>query len=284
MVKVLTVIGLFALSIGATYYFELDQGYFSKLAKSTLYARQVNISGQKFLAKENLLKALDHSFNNITWRLQPDQVLTQLEELSLIRSADLTPCSWYSLKCFNLQIVERVPAMVARLDTQIWLLSADGGFLLELPKSLNGEKLKRLRKKTKVPVVVGLDRGHPASAIVQSRAQYINRSLQQIRKATELDVSAVELLDQGELVVRIVGYPFKVRFSSSFDNQHVLDTELERLKQLITAIANYKGAIEQIDLAYNRMAVVKLTDAAVAARASLKLSDKIQVAGQGVAR
>jgi hypothetical protein len=243
-----------------------------------MYQRHYTVSGVSLLKTQRIEDLLPHSGNkelgsNLLLRFNSTKYLEPIYDIPLVKKAKFEPCHFYTLNCFHIEITEKTPSFITTLKDTIWLVAEDGGFILSLGKVNDSLRLKKAREQLKLPLVYGLESNDAVPTIVQARALYVNKMLTSIKSSLDLKINSAEFVNDGELLVWLQNYPFQIQFSSSFNNDKNIVIELARLKKVLSEIDSYKHAIQKIDLAFDKQVVLKLTDQAVEARASINSRD-----------
>jgi hypothetical protein len=236
-----------------------------------MYERDIEIYGLDHLKEARILALLPKGKSNLWWRLNQSSITRDLSTNPLIKSASITPCHMYSVRCFVISIEERETGILAVFSDQVWVIGADGGYVATVAESVASERVEKLKARFALPLVYGLDRDSASPGMVRSRSLYAMRSRGRMERRLNVSVDTMKLRKGGELEVWFREYPFSVIFESSFDNPALLEEELGRFSALLHEIEGQERAIARIDMAYERAAVVTLTPEAEKAR---KDSDK----------
>jgi hypothetical protein len=96
--------------------------------------------------------------------------------------------------------------------------------------------------------------------LIHARLEYTRRAVEIIEKHSKLEVALARCSHDGEIRARFEGYPFEVLFDYRVDAPKTLTTEAERLAALIKEFGARVQTIELIDLAYNKLAIVRFQE------------------------
>jgi hypothetical protein len=96
--------------------------------------------------------------------------------------------------------------------------------------------------------------------LIHARLEYTRRAVEIIEKHSNLEVALARCSHEGEIRARFEGYPFEVLFDYQVDSPKTLTTESERLGALVKEFGSRVQTIELIDLAYNKLAIVRFQE------------------------
>jgi hypothetical protein len=237
-----------------------------------LYDKQFDFKSLKLVKSSELESLLPKDRSIIWWLFNLSDIEAQLVRHSLVKSARVNTCDSLAVTnwgCFSVEVDERHPAYAALISDEVWILGQDGGLLFPVPKEqFEKQSLSKILSKylarevpadkhLKIIQVAG-----KAPDLIHARLSYTRRALEIIEESSRLEVSLAKCSQQGEIRARFDGYPFEVIFDYSEDAPKTLADEAKKLATLIAEFGKRAQTIELIDLAYNKLAVVRFTETA----------------------
>ena len=222
------------------------------------YDKELLIAGDSNLADKSIRDLLPTELSTLWWLMNTDIVEGDLRKSPWIRKADVHPCASKFLSlwgCFVVTIEERKPSFLVTEGDVTWLVGEDGGFISPLTPRVKdlfrGRTLRNLK---------GFYDDNPSADLFQARFHYASEAVGIIEKRMHRKVASVQLLPGGEIEVEFEDNPFRVVFSGGVDSAEPLHFELDRLDVLLSQIEGKEGTVEKIDLAFNKLAVVKFRE------------------------
>ena len=249
----------------------------SKRLHSFWYAKELVIAGLSRVAESEVRSLLPVDRSVPWWHGNLSTIAAQLSSLPGIQSASVERCHGaLAYRCFLVTVVERMPAYATILGGEGWILGKDGGFVKPLPNVRTGDDLFQFVEHAPEPLIgiEGLDVPQQSLSLVAGRIHYIGELLAIIQGETSHEVQRVALSANGEAQVYLRDLPFAVTFGFGGDNRDQLKEEAQRFKMLLPKLTDRLDIIESVDLAFQKVAVVKLKHAERAARPSDKLSKR----------
>jgi hypothetical protein len=220
--------------------------------------KQVELEGLALLDRAQVLALLPMEKPFTWWRTNRAEVEYQLGTHPLIASAEVSPCAGMKLRCFRVLVHERVPSFLAALGDKIWLLGDDGGFIAPVPRHKVSEGVM-LPSGRHAIWVKGIVSEQNAPEVVRSRIQYVRQIVDHIEPQIGHKVREVELREGGEAIIKLQGLELAAVFSGAGDSEFErIRDEALRLKRLLQEFGERAHRISQVDLAFNKVAVVKL--------------------------
>lgn len=224
-----------------------------RLSDKVLYEREIRWSGLETLAPEDLGARRLSIKSNFWWEMNTSAVEAELLRGGLLSSAAVHRCSGLRWACFEIGVQERKPAALVALKDQIWLVGHDAGYMLPLAEDRARALLDRL------PLLSGVTGGELSPEAARGRLEHALRATARIEKAAALDILNVEVRADGELQVRFRSSPVSAVFSADPGLDRI-DTEAQRLRRIMDEFDQGAESVAQIDLAFDRVAVVKLSN------------------------
>ena len=160
--------------------------------------------------------------------------------------------------CFVAEIEEREPAFIATVGRELWALGSDGAFLAPVGTADDDVGFRLLKAAGERPKILrGLSAGTPSPNGVAARFQFVHEALAVIERETRRTVADLSLEQSGELLILFRDADFQVRFDGLGDDMERLMVEAQRLAALLAEIQAELPRVSEIDLAFERLAVVK---------------------------
>ena len=219
------------------------------IAEAILYKRDIHIASDLNEGEKKLVAALLPATNSTAWwHLNLKDIARKLEQHPRVREATLKRCSWIKLGCFNLEIAPARPKFIATVKNTHWYVGPEGDFLEPVTQQVAAERY------VEVQGAFLADR----PALVKSRLKYVSDAIQIIEERTDLTVNTVKIEPNGELEVVFENFNFLTTFDHTKDSPERLHDEALRLRSLLQEFSGNEERIESIDLAFNKLGVVRL--------------------------
>lgn len=245
------VVWFLAAVCGVLFFYSRDLSWVGSEVRGVLeglwYQKVISVSGLKTIEEFEILERLPAERSVSWWNRNLDAVSSELRKDSRIKSVSVSRCQEraVALYCFEVKVEEREPKFVASFGGKSWIVGDDGGFIAPLK---DGEDSLRL------PMVNGL-RGNVQMA--QALSSRIAAALEDISKIVGHEIKLLTVDDNGDLRCEFTTLPFSAVFSfSGFDEMTVSD-QARRLVALLHAKQSQLDAISEVDLAFDKIAVVK---------------------------
>jgi hypothetical protein len=222
--------------------------------------KEVQFEGLALLDRTQVLALLPMDKTFTWWRSNRAEIEHGLTSHPLIAAAHVTPCGGLQMRCFSINIQERVPSFLASLGDKVWLLGDDGGFIAPVPQNKLKEGITLPNGKPAI-WVVGIVAEQNSPEVVRSRIQYVRKLVDLIETHSGKAVREVAIREGGEAGIRLQGLELLAIFDVSREEQfdRVIE-EAQRLKRLLSEFGDRSNRIAQVDLAFNKVAVVKLIE------------------------
>jgi hypothetical protein len=239
-------------------------------ARDVLYQKRINFEGLNLVKAPELMKLIPAERSVVWWLVNRDRVTQELVRHSLVRTATLRSCTRFAILdwgCFTFAVEERVPSFAALIDEEVWILGQDGGLLFPVERSefeaspLNTILARHLKrpvgseKRLKMLQIAG-----NSPDLIHARLDYTRSALEIIEEHSKLEVSLARCAHDGEIRARFEGYPFEAVFDYTPGTPKTLITESQRLGVLVKQFGARAQTIRLIDLAYNKLAVVRFSE------------------------
>lgn len=235
-------------------------------AQHLWYDKEIEITGTHFLPAEKVRALLPLQKSVPYWFLNGSLIEAELLQNPIIQRASVARCRTWSRACFRVAIEERVPAFFAWMGTRAWMVGNDGGVIKPVEpawlRAYVSSGLAGDAAQLKIPVIGGLAAEDSSPDIVRARFAHVRRALDLIEKTVGIPVSSLELGDKQEMRVRFFGLGLTAIFDVSPEDiwgrePGILVDRAERLKRLLDEFGDKRDLIESVDLAFEKVAVVK---------------------------
>ena len=252
----------------------------SEELETILYQKNVQFKNLSLVRDSELSPLLPQDKSVPWWLFNKQEVETQLLRHSLVRKATVRTCDRLAITnwgCFAIDIEERQPAFAALIEDEVWILGQDGGLLFPVShREFEQESLKKILSKhlardmsadvrLKILQVAG-----KSPDLIHARLSYTRKALEIIEQESKLEVAMARCSKHGEIRANFEGYPFEVIFDYAENSPDTLATEATRLAALVAEFGQRAQAIKLIDLAYNKLAVVRFNDSEQKAREGIE--------------
>lgn len=225
--------------------------------KEYYYNKEVRIEGASRLSPDEVRKHLPLQRSNLWWLLNEDQIEKTALKISLVQSSEVSGCEDKNWGCFKVKINERRPRYIALIGQDPWLLGEDGGFI-EPIKPGGSPLLKRITPDLKSAITIkGLLEKEFSPDILQSKINLISEIVRIIEDETKLKVREIDYGKDSDATLKFAHYAFKVKVSLESANLARVRDQAQRLRMILGEIRGRSNSIDEIDLAFEKVAVVK---------------------------
>ena len=226
--------------------------------------KEIRVAGTHTLSDSEVLESVSVNASVATWHLNGQGVTSLLSRNPWVRNVTVRGCEGereWSVRCFTLDVDERAPLFVSVGKEGAWLIADDGTVLEEekSPERTLGVRARYSFDKREVPRVVGLMHRDTSPEVMQGRLRYMATAMQVIQSSTDLDIEQVKFESNGELTVRFYDHKFTATFDFVKDDLQALRQEGNRLRRMLSEFKGDLSRVEAIDLAFNKIAVVKFS-------------------------
>lgn len=237
------------------------RGFFTLLEKtqntsSRLWnEKEIRIDGLQLLSRTEVERQLPLDRSVLWWHLNVTKLQAALAQTPWIGDVTVSSCPDVGSShwgCFLLQIQERKPTFIADFGGDTWVIGHDGSFLVPLDEFRNRNYSGDLIR------VGGIPSHGKSPNIVQERLSVAFRLCEKLEQAVAKRVVGLKFLDQGDLAIEFKDVPFPIVFAAGEDAKVSIEEQGERCAVLLTKLGGRFSEIEKIDLAFNRVGVVKL--------------------------
>ena len=244
--------------------FQRALGTAQEMVSSAAYEKEIRIDGLSALTRSEVESLLPLHRATSWWMANFPTIQGRLEEHPWIKRAVVESCPGNTLSgwgCFILSITERTPKYLATVDSEEWLIAEDGAFLLPL-STVVGKTGLRDDQRLSVDVrtitrVSGLASRLNSPDVLGAQMDLVRRIVQLTPPIVHRSVEEIVFQQGSDFSVRFSRVPFPVVFSSSSDGPTLSD-QSERCALLLKKFSDRYQEIEQVDLAFEKVGVVKL--------------------------
>jgi hypothetical protein len=224
------------------------------------FDKEVEISGISADYEEIIRQALPLERSSVWWIVNRSSIAARLAMLPRVQSASLTSCagSW-GFRCFQLDIQERYPYAVALLADHAWIVGRDGGFIQPLQNVRSSDDVQTFIEGSSAALVAldGVQGKEGTLDLVRGRLQYTADIIRTIESEVPLRVTRVSLEQNGEARVSFKGRSYVAIFGFMGSDLSTVGQEARRLNHLLPRIDQRGGIVKEIDLAFQKVAVVR---------------------------
>ena len=227
------------------------------------FTKEISISGVDLVSEETVRNSLPLDESVFWWLINSDEVVADLRKDKYISHVEVEPCSDWIVDnwgCFDIRVDERDPKYLVKFNDSYWLLGEEGAFIEPVSYSTQDDRSSLTSKYGELVPVSGLSGESTSPEIVTARFEYVRKALAIIENGLQIGIKDAELTPQGELIVTLRSPEVRARFDYLKDNWPQLKEEISRLRVLLQEVKGTESDIDLIDLAYERLAVVKLNN------------------------
>ncbi len=187
----------------------------------------------------------------IWWKFNRGEVEIEMLRSPLVQSAEVSSCELPDFRCSEIHLRFREPsfALLGRDDERIALVDSSGQIL----PGMTGRMYD-------FPGVKIYTSEGSSTELLNRKMRYVASVLHFAQKERGKAVSAAELLKNGELRLRFVGEGFDLVFREDSSRLQGVENQMERLQIVLSRLSGELHDLQEIDLAYDGLAVVKRRD------------------------
>jgi hypothetical protein len=226
-----------------------------KRAESIWSDKEIRIAGLNLLKRSEVERLLPVERSVLWWQVNRSQVEAKVASNTWISHSKLSSCSGGSLAerwgCFLVTVEERQPLFTTNFNGDAWVIDRQGVFVAPLVE------LQRRNFVGELISVRGVADGAQQPSLVRAQLSAAAPLCDTLSKVVGRGVRDLEFLAQGDFAVRFKGLNFPVIFAAGTDASVRLEEQGERFAALLKQIAGRLGDVERIDLAFDRVGVVR---------------------------
>ena len=217
-------------------------------------AKEIRIEGLRTLPRSEIERLLPLERSVVWWKLQSTSIQGRIAQNPWIGEVSVSSCEGGAREawgCFLISIKERQPTFLAVVDNANWVIDRGGSFIVPYSETLPMPSNQRLVR------VTGLASRHSSPDIVRAQLSAASSVLDTIEREVRRQVWALEFLGHGDLSVMFQDVPFPVVFGAGGDSVVPLAEQGKRCGELLKRLQDRFGDILKVDLAFERVGVVK---------------------------
>ncbi|MFO0417324.1 MAG: cell division protein FtsQ/DivIB [Pseudomonadota bacterium] len=219
--------------------------------------KDIRIDGLKLLSRTEIERLLPLDRSVLWWRFNDTEIQAKLEqnpwvgESKVVACPDAPPSQW---GCFLVSISERVPTFLATVDETSWVIDREGSFIAPL------SDLRERAYRGELIAVSGLASRSASPDMVRAQLATAARLLDTLEREVRRPIERVEFLAQGDFSVIFKGLDFPTVFAAGSDAKVPLLEQGTRCAELLKRLGSRLSDVERIDLAFDRVGVVKFKE------------------------
>jgi hypothetical protein len=229
--------------------------------RKVAFTKDISVAGTKFVSEEEVHSSLPLDESVFWWLVNSEKVVAALASNKYVASAKVTPCSdllFNAWGCFRVNIIEHEPKYLVDQGMAAWIASSEGTFLKPVKDSENGLPVEELQAEYgPLTVVTGLAGEGSSPDLVNVRFEYVRNTLNVIENEIGHSISQAKFSPNGEITVVLRDSGINARFAYADEDWGALKNRSTRLRTLLQEVKGREDTIELIDLAYQKLAVVK---------------------------
>jgi hypothetical protein len=223
-----------------------------------VFAREVRYRGLTFLSESDVGAILPRDRSNFWWLWNRSVIARRLEEEKLIEGARVERCADSLWGCFEVSVTERIPAFVAHVGDKAWLVGADGAFIGRAPLAALDPQTPP--SPTSPVIIHGIDSAGASPDVARARFDIVRTAIGVIETGSGETVRSAKVLGARDLEVSFLDKSFTVTFGLPDGDTARLEDEVARFARLGAELGPQQRLVRSIDLAFDRMAVVKFVE------------------------
>lgn len=233
--------------------------------------KEVRVSGLVHLSSDEISARLPWDKTWLRWWWSRADIVERFSHDPVIQSASIEGCTdrFIAFDCFQLNVVERSPALIAAIRGDRWLIARDGAFLAPLdterrPRIGGGRRQEMLNAYVRAalesgprPVAVsGVLQTSHSPDLVRARLRFIAQTVDLLRDRAGLAVDSVRITSSEELVVKLQGSGLIVTFEPHGGDVTEIREQIDRLRVVLAQYGGRAEELAQVDLGFRKIAVV----------------------------
>ena len=241
--------------------------------QEVLFAKDLQVTGLKVVRRREVDRLIPAEKSVPWWLINGRVVEARLLTSPLIFRANVASCQPWRWGCFKIEIEERKAGFFALVGAQGWLVGSDGGLIMPVAAERIAEYRRSVLDQAgatdaassgykRLPLVEGLWAGGESPDVVRQRLENVRRAIDIIEKACGLPVAHLRLASGQDVEVRLSGLELIATFDVSPEDilggrSQILADRSVRLKSLLDELGPRKSVVERVDLAFEKIAVIK---------------------------
>lgn len=224
---------------------------FSREVHQTLFDKTFHFSG----VEEDTQKELEQHFprdRSVPWWLfNMSTVRAALMSDARVEKAEVRSCGFFEWGCFEIEIDLRKPVAAVELGGKLWMVSHDGVVL---------ERRELNQMDFSLFLVQGKTLENLSSDILRATLTQVIAAAMLLAEETKTPVAGVKIEERGEISVWFHDFPPPVIFELGTEEgwEAELKDRSRRLVELRASLGEKASEVVSIDLAYQKLGVVRL--------------------------
>jgi hypothetical protein len=223
------------------------------------FTKDIGVTGVHFLSEDEVRGALPLNQSVFWWLINSEKVVEGIRKNRYVASATSSPCSDFVVDawgCFNIRVVEHEPKYIVKNGAAGWIASSEGAYLR--PFFEGEDNIEDLSQRYgPLTVINGLATDGTSPDLVNVRFDYVRSTINVIEHEVGKWISEADFSGNGELTVLLSNPDLRARFAYTENDWGALKESTTRLRTLLEEVKGRESSIELIDLAYQKLAVVK---------------------------
>jgi hypothetical protein len=232
---------------------------FGQTVKRLRFHKEVRYQGLAVLEQGDLAALAPLERSNFWWELNRDGVGNLLSEHPLVKAVAVERCGGLRWGCFIVQVTERQPEFITEFGGKVWLVGADGAFMGRAPRSALADDTEA-RGRFNPVILSGVDFDKSSPDTLKARLDLIRATIEVVEAGVGRKVRAATLVGAGDVAVRLEDRPYTITFALPDGDTTRLKDEVARYLRLAEELGEKHRLVRSIDLAFERVAVVKFID------------------------
>ncbi len=220
------------------------------------FDKELRFQGLDLLERADLEALVPTERSNFWWEFNRGDVASSLREHALVSAVEVARCGTLEWGCFSVVVTERRPEFVTEFGGKAWLVSADGAFMGRAPRSALDES-NTPRAAFNPVLLKGLDFDRSSPDTLKARLDLIRTAIAEIEAGGGEEVRTARLIGASDLEVRFESRTFTVTFGLPDGDTERLRDEVARYNRVLEELGEKHRLVRSIDLAFERVAVVK---------------------------
>lgn len=237
--------------------------YSAQVSDSLFYNKQIVFKGNRYLSSRDLEVLLPLQRGNLWWSFNSDKIIAAIKSEPLVADVSIGRCADYeylSWGCYEIHVIEQEPSYIALSGDRAWLVSKNGGFIAPLVKSRESPSLaisKLTSQANEAVKIKGLFDTRYSPEVIEAKLKVVSQTIEQVNQEVGLQIEQVNILHGGELELLFKGQNFLSVIEFGEGEIERIRDQARRLNKVLLDNKERLAEIERVDLAFNKMAVLR---------------------------
>lgn len=238
---------------GASVEFERAMG---DTVERIFFEKDIRFQGLAVLHEADLTALIPVERSNAWWEFNRGTVAATLRDHPLIGAVEVSRCGALEWGCFSVAVTERRAEFVTEFGGKVWLVSSDGAFMGRAPRTAL-EEGDSPRASLNPVVLKGIDFDRSSTDTLKARLDLVRTAIGEIQAGSGEEVRSARLIGASDLEVRFEGRSYTTIFGLPDGDTERLRDEVARYNRVIRELGEKHRLVRSLDLAFERVAVVK---------------------------